>query len=77
MTMRVFVLFLFLTEFFESFEYVFSFRTITMLHKKLNYTAICNAIAETDYAGYLAHEFTPTGDPVEAMKDAFARCDVG
>lgn len=45
--------------------------------QELNYTAICKAIAETDYDGYLAHEFTPTGDPIEAMQDAFARCDVG
>ncbi len=45
--------------------------------QELNYTAICRAIADTDYAGYVAHEFTPTGDPIEAMKDAFVRCDVG
>jgi len=45
--------------------------------QEVNYTAICKAIAETDYDGYVAHEFTPTGDAVAAMKDAFARCDVG
>jgi len=45
--------------------------------QEINYTAICKAIAETDYDGYVAHEFTPTGDAIEAMKDAFARCDVG
>ena len=45
--------------------------------QELNYTAICKAIADTDYSGYVAHEFTPTGDPIEAMKDAFVRCDVG
>ncbi|HDZ20652.1 hypothetical protein LCGC14_0418890 [marine sediment metagenome] len=45
--------------------------------QELNYTAICRAIAETDYDGYVAHEFSPTGDPIAALKDAFARCDVG
>ena len=45
--------------------------------QELNYTAICNAIAETPYDGYVAHEFSPTGDPIEALKDAFRRCDVG
>ena len=45
--------------------------------QELNYTAICKAIAKTDYAGYVAHEFGPTGDPIVALTDAFARCDVG
>ena len=45
--------------------------------QELNYTAICKAIADTGYTGYVAHEFIPKGDPIEAMKDAFVRCDVG
>jgi len=44
--------------------------------QELNYTAICKAIAATDYDGYVAHEFWPVGDPISALKDAFRRCDV-
>jgi hydroxypyruvate isomerase len=45
--------------------------------QELNYTGICSGIAATDYDGYVAHEFSPTGDPIDALKDAFRRCDVG
>ena len=45
--------------------------------QELNYAAICNAIAETGFAGYLAHEFKPKGDPVDALRAAFAICDQG
>jgi len=44
--------------------------------QELNYTAICRAIARTDYDGYVAHEFTPVGDPIAALEDAFNRCNV-
>ena len=43
--------------------------------QELNYTGICKAIARTGSALYLAHEFTPRGDPIEALQRAFAVCD--
>lgn len=45
--------------------------------QELNYTAICRAIVETGFAGYLAHEFVPTSeDPLASLRDAVERCDV-
>jgi hydroxypyruvate isomerase len=45
--------------------------------QELNYAAICSAIAETGYDLYVGHEFRPKGDPVEALRAAFAICDLG
>ncbi|NIA21121.1 MAG: TIM barrel protein [Anaerolineaceae bacterium] len=36
---------------------------------------ICKAIARTGYDLYLAHEFTPGGDRIDALRQAFAICD--
>jgi hypothetical protein len=44
--------------------------------QELNYPAIVRAIAATGYAGYLGQEFVPKGDPVAALRDALARCQV-
>jgi len=44
--------------------------------QELNYRAIARAIAATGYTGYLGHEFFPRGDPIEALRNAFALCDV-
>jgi hydroxypyruvate isomerase len=45
--------------------------------QELNYRAICRAIVETGYTGYLAHEFVPTtDDPLSSLRDAVERCDV-
>jgi hydroxypyruvate isomerase len=45
--------------------------------QELNYTAICRAIVDTGYEGYLAHEFVPAGpDPLASLRDAVRRCDV-
>ncbi len=38
--------------------------------QELNYTGIANAIREIGYAGYVGHEFIPTGDPMEGLKTA-------
>ena len=43
--------------------------------QELNYPAICRAIRETGYDRFLAHEFTPKADPVDALKAAFDLCD--
>ena len=45
--------------------------------QELNYAGVCSAIAETGYDLYVGHEFKPAGDPVEALRQAFAVCDQG
>ena len=45
--------------------------------QELNYAGICRAIAETGYDLYVGHEFIPKGDPVAALRHAFAVCDQG
>ena len=44
--------------------------------QELNYPAICRAIRDTGYTGYLAHEFIPTGDPMVSLGNAVELCDV-
>ena len=45
--------------------------------QELNYHAIARAIADAGYAGYVAHEFTPTHpDPYTSLADAFQICSV-
>jgi len=44
--------------------------------QELNYPAICRAIVETGFLGYLAHEFTPLRDPITSLRDAASLCDV-
>jgi hydroxypyruvate isomerase len=39
--------------------------------QELNYPAILTAIKETGYAGYLAHEFIPKGEPEAALRTVF------
>jgi hydroxypyruvate isomerase len=42
----------------------------------LDYPAIMKAIAETGFDGYVAHEFTPTRDPMTSLREAFQICNV-
>jgi len=44
--------------------------------QELNYRAVCRAIADLGFAGYVAHEFVPTRDPLTSLKEAVALCDV-
>ncbi|MGE5126592.1 MAG: hydroxypyruvate isomerase family protein [Betaproteobacteria bacterium] len=44
--------------------------------QELNYGAICRAIADTGFGGFLAQEFVPAGDPLHALEQAFRICDV-
>ncbi|MFN8443859.1 MAG: TIM barrel protein [Caldilineaceae bacterium] len=44
--------------------------------QELNYTGICRAIAATGYDLYVGHEFSPKGDPIEALRTTFAICNV-
>jgi hydroxypyruvate isomerase len=45
--------------------------------QELNYAAVCGAIAQTEYNLYVAHEFSPKGDCLEALKRVFEICDRG
>lgn len=44
--------------------------------QELNYTPIAKAIADTDFDGYVSHEFRPSRDPVEGLKEAITKCMV-
>jgi hydroxypyruvate isomerase len=44
--------------------------------QELNYRPVCQAIAESGFNGYLAHEFIPTRDPIKSLEEAFRLCDV-
>ena len=44
--------------------------------QELNYPAIFRALADTGYAGYVAHELAPTSDPLTSLREAVAICDV-
>ena len=42
--------------------------------QELHYPGICQAIARAGYDGYIGHEFSPKGDPVAALRQAYERC---
>jgi hydroxypyruvate isomerase len=42
--------------------------------QELHYPAILRAIKATGYAGFIAHEFVPKGDPIAALKATIDRC---
>ena len=44
--------------------------------QELNCPAVCRAIADTGFQGYVAHEFVPTRDPLTSLREAVALCDV-
>ncbi len=44
--------------------------------QEIYYPAVMRAIADAGYEGYVGHEFSPKGDPMEAMRAAFETCDV-
>jgi len=44
--------------------------------QELNYRAIAQAIVDVKYAGYMAHEFVPSRDPLTSLAEAGALCDV-
>ena len=45
-------------------------------NQEIYYPAVMRAIAETDYTGYVAHEYSPLRDPVESLVQAIKACDV-
>jgi hydroxypyruvate isomerase len=44
--------------------------------QEVNWRAVCRAIVDTGFAGYLAHEFVPTRDPLTSLREAVELCDV-
>ena len=44
--------------------------------QELQWPAVCRAIAETGFKGFVAHEFVPTRDPLTSLREAVALCDV-
>jgi hydroxypyruvate isomerase len=44
--------------------------------QELNYRAIAQAIVDTGYTGYLAHEYSPTRDAIPSLDEALRICDV-
>jgi hydroxypyruvate isomerase len=44
--------------------------------QELNYRAICEAIVNKGFTGYLAQEFMPTRDPLTSLREAVRLCDV-
>jgi len=44
--------------------------------QEVNWAAVCRAIVDTGFKGYVAHEFVPTRDPLTSLREAVALCDV-
>ncbi len=44
--------------------------------QEINYRPVMEEIARTDYTGYVGHEFIPTRDPQEGLRQAVTLCDV-
>ena len=45
-----------------------------MRPKRSIFPPVVAAIRETGYDGFLCQEFVPTGDPIQALKQAFEVC---
>ncbi len=43
--------------------------------QEIYYPPILQAIKETGYRGYIAHEFVPKGDPSASLRTAFQQCE--
>lgn len=44
--------------------------------QEINYAAVMEALVEVGYEGYVGHEFIPTRDPLQGLREAVAVCDV-
>lgn len=67
----------------DHFEYIAHFHTGGVPGRaeidesqELNYPAICRAIVDLKYQGYISQEFCPTKDPMTSLRRAIDICDV-
>ena len=44
--------------------------------QELNWRGVAKAIADTNFGGFIAHEFVPTRDPLTSLREAVATCTV-
>jgi len=44
--------------------------------QEVNWRAVATALADLNFAGYMAHEFVPTRDPLTSLREAVVLCDV-
>jgi hydroxypyruvate isomerase len=44
--------------------------------QEVNWRAVAQALADSGFQGYMAHEFVPTRDPLTSLREAVALCDV-
>ena len=44
--------------------------------QELNYRAIAQAVVDTGFTGYFAHEYSPVADPLTSLAQAIETCDV-
>jgi hydroxypyruvate isomerase len=44
--------------------------------QEVQWDGVMRAIADSGFKGYVAHEFVPTGDPLESLRKAVDLCDV-
>jgi hydroxypyruvate isomerase len=44
--------------------------------QEVNWPAVCRAIVDTGFHGFVAHEFVPTRDPLTSLREAVMLCDV-
>lgn len=44
--------------------------------QEIQYRPIMEALVEVGYSGYVGHEFIPTRDPLQGLREAIAVCDV-
>ena len=45
--------------------------------QEINYRPLMEKLLELGYGGYVGHEFIPTRDPMEGLREAVKICDVG
>jgi len=44
--------------------------------QEVNWRAVATALADMGFGGFMAHEFTPTRDPLTSLREAVVLCDV-
>jgi hydroxypyruvate isomerase len=45
-------------------------------NQEINFAPVMKALLEIGYEGYVGHEFIPTRDPAQGLKQAVQACDV-